>query len=210
MNLYKCIRLCAYFSNSTGFFCCRMICTQTGGWYHKWHPFWRLCAYYGIDVYFGSFLFISVRSETRTPPRASPLYLRYPSHTTNAKERGENLNELLSTRHIYNTSNNDGHHSQSTTYEFRPIYTTHNTSHWERMRSRSRSRVCVHFYHHRFGLAAFCSISFTASRLIPVDQVSFHLTLLHACWCVSGRARLLAFIAYQMYKFRIYADSCVV
>lgn len=75
------------------------ICTnaQTGGWNHKWHSFRRLYDY-GIGIaYFCSVVhFCTKWNSLYLPP-----FLLYTLCIRNAKERGEMLNELLSTRHIY-------------------------------------------------------------------------------------------------------------
>lgn len=103
-------------------------------------------------------LFIFVRSETRS---RSPSFSFVHSLHQKCKRTRRNVERVVEhAPYIHHQTTMDTKANRLFMYTFRPIY-----------KQRSRSCVCVHFYH-RF---------FTASRLIPVDQVSFHLTRLHAC-----------------------------
>lgn len=148
-----------------------MICStaHTGGWIHKWHSFRRLYDY-GIDVYFGSDVHFCTNWNSLFRSHSLsfvPLCIR------NAKERGEMLNELLSTRHIY-TSNTDGHQSQSTIYIHFVPYT-----------NSARAYACVHFYHRRFG----CCLLFNLFYSIALNSSGPSFFPLNSFACVRVRAR---------------------
>lgn len=158
-------------------------CAVDGGWNHKWHSFRQLYDY-GIDivVHFD----LVVHFCTKWNSLVLPSFCFVCLCIRNAKERGELFERVAEHAPCI-------HLNQQWTqkpidnfymYRFGAVYSSHCAC------------VCVHFYHRRF---------FTASRLIPVDQVSFHLKLV--CMRASARARvrtpLHSYTTSQMYKFRI-------
>lgn len=135
-----------------------------------------------------SFLFIFIRTKIRCSFSLQITKYLY-------KERDENLNELLSTRHIH-LRKCDGHQCQSRSTPYIQTILTAYTN--------ICARVYVHFYY-RFGFcSASSSTSSTASLNSSGPSCSFSFALFacirlaRSCECERTSAR-----AYKMYKFRI-------